>query len=255
MLDIVYRSCEFAEVHPERGARFIDTDRKTLIQKCFKSLTNSIRNAGGDIRLWILDDHSSQELIDFFYQECYNIQYTVVSLDEGGYNYSALKQFEYCSAIGKEWIYSVEDDYLHFPEAISIMLKEAEIFKQMFGTNIAIRPDDDVFTYSLNTEYAQKPYRIFLGSDRHWRTLHNTHNTIFTHVNVIREYWELFAALAKFFRKTRVNEDGTINTLWSDGATAHGPVPLFSPIPTLAIHISQNNEPHTVDYMKLWESL
>ena len=96
---------------------------------------------------------------------------------------------------------------------------------------------------------------MLLGKDRHWRTLHNTHNTIFTHVDVFKDYWELFSSLAKFFRKTTVCEDGTINTIWSDGVTKDGPVPLFSPIPTLAIHISQGNEPTHLEYKKLWDSI
>jgi len=96
---------------------------------------------------------------------------------------------------------------------------------------------------------------MFLGKDRHWRTLHTTHNTLFTHVDVFRNYWDLFSSLAKFYKVTTVNEDGTINTIWSDGVTKDGPVPLLSPIPSLAIHVSQNNAPYWLDYEQLWESI
>jgi len=257
MLDIVLRTCEFTEVHPERGDRFIVCDKTTLIKKCFISLIQSIRLSEYETKLWIVDDHSSPELLDYISKKCknYNITYEIINCEESGFNYSALKQFELCRDKGSKWVYSVEDDYLHYPQAIQSMVAQAEAFTQKFGTNVAIRPDDDVFTYSPNTTYSKKPYRLFLGKDRHWRTLHNTHNTIFTHVDVFKEYWELFSSLAKFFRKTSVCEDGTINTIWSDGVTKNGPVPLFSPIPTLAIHISQNNEPTHLEYKKLWDSI
>lgn len=257
MLDIVFRSCEHAAVHPERGSRFIDVDKKILIKKCFISLINSIKLCNEDIKLWILDDHSSQNLLKYFEEKCIEneLNFEIISLEEKGFNHSALKQFEYCRDKGREWIYSVEDDYLHFPEAISVLLNQSKIFSQTFGIPVAIRSDDDVYTYSSNTSYSKNPCRIFLGYERHWRTLYNTHQTFFTHVNVIREYWELFASLAKFFRKTTVNEDGTINTIWSDGVTKDGPIPLLSPIPTLSIHISQGNEPNTINYKKLWDSI
>jgi len=258
MLDIVLRTCDHTEVHPERGPRFINVDKTTLIKKCFISLVNSIQNASSqDIQLWILDDHSSDSLIDYFETQCdkRNISHCVVRLEETGYNHSALKQFEYCKDKGRKWVYSVEDDYLHFPEAIDVLIKQAERFTRMVNGPIALRSDDDMFTYSENTEYSKKACRIVLGSERHWRTLHNTHNTFFTHVDVFNNYWELFASLAKFFRKTTVNEDGTINTIWTDGLTKSGPIPLLSPIPTLSIHISQGNEPVTVDYKTLWNSI
>jgi hypothetical protein len=258
MLDVVLRTCEHTVVHPERGDRFIACDKTTLIKKCFISLLNSICYAkNDDIKLWILDDYSSESLLKYFDNICtdQNVNFEIVSLEESGYNYSALKQFEFCKDKGREWIYSVEDDYLHDKLAIEVLLKQAKNFQKNFGRNVALRPDDDVFTYSSNTTYSKSPCLLFLGYDRHWRTLYNTHNTFFTHVDVIKEYWELFASLAKFFRKTTVSEDGTINTIWSNGTNKDGPVPLFSPIPSLAYHISQNNEPQFGNCRKIWNEI
>lgn len=256
MIDIVFRSCEFAQVHPERGTRFIDVDKTTLIKKCFVSLVNSITLADLDINLFVIDDHSSNNLLNFFRQVCSNkVSLEILPCEIKGYNYSAYKQFELCRVKGRKWVYSVEDDYLHFPESISVMHQQAEIFSETFGSIVTIRPDDDAFTYSNNSAHSQKPCRIFLGIERHWRTLQTTHNTFFTHVDVFKTYWELFASLAKFYRVTSVNEDGTINTIWADGVSPHGIVPLLSPIPSLALHISQNNKPIGIDYNTLWNSI
>lgn len=259
MLDVVLRTCDHTAVHPERGARFIDSDKTTLIKKCFISLINSIEKAKNfdDIKLWVLDDHSDKSLLKYFDTKCKNkvLEYEIVSLEEKGFNYSATKQFEYCKNNGREWVYSVEDDYLHFPEAICEMLSMGKKFKDFTNTFVAIKPDDDPFSYSYNYPSSKKPCRVFLGNDRHWRTASNTHNTLFTDVEVFKKYWELFASLSKFYKQIRIDEDATINRLWTDGVTTEGPVPLFSPIQSLAIHISQGNVPHLLDYQKLWDSI
>lgn len=258
MLDVVLRTCDHTNVHPERGLRFIDVDKTTLIKKCFVSLLNSIKVASDyNIKLWVLDDNSSDTLLQYIRDKCkeYSIDFELVLLQEKGFNNSALRQFEYCRDRGRKWVYSVEDDYLHLPLAIKNMLIMGERLEQITNSKIAIRPDDDPFSYSHNNLSSKKPCRIFLGNDRHWRTNNGTHNTIFTDVNVFKEYWEIFASLAKYFRKLNINEDKSINMLWNDGVISEGPVPLFSPIPSLAIHISQGNEPPFFNYKELWESI
>lgn len=259
MLDVVLRTCDHTAVHPERGARFIDADKTTLIKKCFVSLVNSISLAKdlSSIKLWILDDNSSKDLLDYFKKDCDDkqINLELISLEETGFNYSATKQFEYCKDIGSKWVYSVEDDYLHFPLAIRNMLIMGERFKEITSSLVALKPDDDPFSYAHNYQASKKPCRVFLGNDRHWRSLSNTHNTLFTDVEVFRRYWELFASLSKFYKQIRIDEDATINRLWTDGVMTEGPIPLFSPIPSLAIHISQGNEPHFINYKKLWDSV
>jgi len=259
MLDIVLRTCDHTDVHPERGPRFIDVDKPVLIKKCFISLINSIILAKDicDIKLWILDDHSETSTLDFFSERCrqQEINLEIIALKNQGFNNSAERQFEYCKNIGRRWVYSVEDDYFHLPLAIKNMLIMGDRFKQLTGNTIALRPDDDPFIYTANTESSKKPCRVFLGNDRHWRTCSNTHNTIFTETDVFKEYWELFASLAKYFKKIPINEDKTINMLWNDGVTSDGPIPLFSPIPTLAMHVSQGNYPHFINYKPLWDSI
>lgn len=251
-LTVVLRTCDRADVHAERGARFIDCPKPLLIKKCLVSLLESINKANhlAEISLYVLDDNSSKETVDDIKVtiEKYGRNYLFETCEETGYNGSALRQFEICKIRGLEWVYCVEDDYLHYPNCIEQLLIMGKRFKQITGSNVAIRPDDDLFTYSTNNPHSRKPSMLLLGDDRHWRTLRSTHNTLFTHVDIFIEYWYLFASLAKYFKKLDVNEDKTINLIWDV-------VPLFSPIPGLAMHISQNNPPPFADYNTLWESL
>lgn len=252
-LDIVLRTCDRIDVHSNRGPRFIEVDKATLIKKCLVSLCESIQQAShlADIRCWVLDDNSSPETVEYIQDTLtkYKVSFNIEICKEEGFNYSAYRQFELCKDNGRDLVYCVEDDYLHFPPAISQLLIMHNKLSNVTRTHVAIRPDDDLFTYSSNSRHSMKHCIVLLGEDRHWRTLTTSHNTIFTHVSVFKDYWELFASLGKFFKKLSINEDKTINMLWE------GPVPLFSPIPTLACHISQNNEPPFVDIKSLWDSL
>jgi len=80
MLDIVLRTCDHTSVHPERGDRFILCDKTTLIKKCFNSLIKSISIARHDIRLWVIDDNSSPELLSYMGTKCdgHSITYKII---------------------------------------------------------------------------------------------------------------------------------------------------------------------------------
>jgi hypothetical protein len=251
-LCVVLRTCDHTDVHPERGSRFIDCDKPLLIKKCLISLLNSIKNAEhlAIIELYWLDDNSTEETCTYIKStiEKFNLKYTYENCKSPGYNSSAYRQFELCKTQSKQWVYCVEDDYLHYPNAIEQMLLMSQKFQSITGNRIAIRPDDDLFVYSPNNPHSRKPSIVLLGEDRHWRTLHCTHNTIFTHKEVFINYDHLFFSLAKYYKNLSIDEDKTINLIWEK-------IPLFSPIPGLAIHISQNNQPPFTDYKTLWESL
>ena len=55
----------------------------------------------------------------------------------------------------------------------------------------------------------------------------------------MRQYWRIFEHLAVNFGKDiTVTEDTTINRLWNNTVDVGGPICLFSPIPSLAIHVA-----------------
>jgi len=251
-LVVVLRTCDHTTVHPERGPRFIDVPKHILIKKCLVSLLESIRLARHitDICMHVIDDRSAPDTIEYIKNkiENYGIGYEFETCSEPGYNASAYKQFEVCRDSNADWVYSVEDDYLHFPECISQMLLMSDRFSRITGSSVAIRPDDDLFLYSPNNAHSRKSSIILHGDDRHWRTIYSSHNTIFASPDIFRNYWHLFASLAAYFKRLNIDEDKSINLIWER-------IPLFSPIPDLAVHVSQNNEPAFTDYKSLWETI
>jgi len=260
-LDIALRTCDNNSIHESRsstGKRIIPSDKPMLIKKCFVSLCNSIeKTENTDIRLWIYDDHSSEDTKKYLKTVAANknIEYYFFDLEERGHNYSGLKQFECCRDNGRDWSYSVEDDYLHYPSAIPEFLSMGERFRNMLGTPIGIRPDDCPMSYTSNTSFRTKPSIIFLGNDRHWKTTQHTTQTMFLDSSVFKDYWDIFAVMAKYYGRLVIFENDTLNKLWDDGVSTRGPVPLFSPIPSLAMHITYDTEPPFTDYKKLWDEI
>ena len=246
-LNIILRTCGNSGVLENTARRISGTDRPTLIKKCVKSLVDSINNAKDllSMKLYVLDDNSTEEFIEelkVILSDC-TVEYELVHLgpkpDEfkHSFNYSAYEQFRYGRDLAKELVYFVEDDYLHATDAIGSMIRFYYDMRPLTDlTNIAIYPYDSTHNYETpNSE----PCRLMTHNGRFWRTTRKTANTMFIHSDDVRQYWPLFDMIAKKYEfGGGIYEDHTINRMWNNGVTYGGPITLFSPIPSTAIHVS-----------------
>jgi len=91
-----------------------------------------------------------------------------------------------------------------------------------------------------------------LGGQRHWRTNTHTTCTFLTTPGVIRREWDLFEKFAKNYMKDpQVSEENTINLAWNKPN-----VQLFSPIPSLALHMQFKEQmDRTVIWKQLWDMI
>lgn len=231
-LDIFIRTHNKSNVHTDRE-RYHGIDKTHLIIGCLNSLVNSCnKTLGYDINFIVLDDHSTNDLFprieDVFSKTCF--PYEVIHLDEAGYNYSALKQFEYCKNSTADLVYSIEDDYLHCESAMTEMLDSYLIFKENMKRQVCIYPFDMPDDYEARFI---EPCYVVHGSKRHWRTGTWTTNTMLCSPQVFKDHWEIFEKLATEYdpMKHVVHEGNTICNIWRNF------VPRFSPIPSLALHM------------------
>jgi hypothetical protein len=252
-LEIILRTHDRSNVH-DHGPRYCGFDKTTLITGCLKSLVNSANQVKNhQIYFKILDDHSSEEFvssIDTIFQES-NWDYELHRLSRPGFNFSALKQFEFAKNSNADLIYSIEDDYLHCPSAINEMLDSYEIFTSKTGSEIVI------FPFDLPDDYGPKwMERSFVvhGSNRHWRTGTWTTNTFMLRPEVIKKHWPLFEKLALEYNPdysdpnvVHVDEGNTICEIWRNHAIK------FSPIPSLALHMQFDTQKDPfIDWQKWW---
>lgn len=258
-LDVILRTHDSTDIHSDAGeSRYCGVSKTTLIDKCAESLITSIEQfqseSKWDVSVYWIDDGSSDEcrnmIRDRFMGRVHLVE---MNLKRGhGFNASALSQFQTAMESEANLVYLVEDDYLHYPSAITEMVDAYLTFKTNLGAEVAIHPFDDPDNY-LPT--AIEPCRIVYGRNRHWRT--NTYSTFTVMFNpeVIREYWSVFYTLATEYRtqwgeRNNVHEGTTINELW------RGPIPLFTPIPSLALHMqfTAQKDPY-LSWKALWNSL
>jgi hypothetical protein len=237
------------------------TNRGELILKCFKSLATAISNYTGDYKFTVLDDHSGDDFkkaITRILEDSNIKSYNIVDLQQTGFNYSAYEQFRFGKDLAKELVYFVEDDYLHAPDAISAMMSAYEVFDRISGFNpVAIYPYDSIGMYLPDR---MSPTRLFSLDNRLWRGTLMTGNTMFIHSEHVRKYWQLFETLAlQYNNNPNITEDTTINQLWNNTVDIRGPICLFSPIPSCAIHVSYH-EPiplstHLQDWKKDYDAI
>jgi len=251
-IEIIIRTHDQSNVHTDRQ-RYCGMDKKTLIVGCLTSLIKSVNQVQGhQFSFKILDDHSSNEFI----QNIHNIfeltkwPYELYHMAERGFNYSALKQFEYCRDSMADLVYSVEDDYLHSSSALQEMIDCYQLFTQKSGQEICIYPFDMPDDYMPPW---MEPVFIVHGTKRHWKTGSWTTNTFMVRPKVLNDHWPLFEKLAKEYNPNysdeseHVHEGNTICHIWKNH------VVRFSPIQSLALHMQfdTQQDPY-IDWKQWW---
>jgi len=250
-LDVILRTCQ-QSLLSKNPMRICGDNREDMVIRCLSSLVNSINRIEFDVTLTVLDDRSDKEFVG-------KIQHIMsmcckptkfVALDETGFNNSAYQQFLMASQCD-DMVYSVEDDYLHEPDAIKTMLEAYNHLYHRFKTDVVLYPFDCPLRYQ---EGKEEPTMLLYDNVRYWRQCTKTANTIFTHSSVIRDNFSQFSKLALEYPK--VLEDDTINLIYKRFPDCQESVWCFSPIPSVAYHLSYQNDINTIRTNHLsWQNL
>jgi hypothetical protein len=249
-LEIIIKTCDGESIHGNNSERFCQTDKKTLIIKCVSSILYAVSGRNESTKITIIDDASSEECVESLKKllEKYRHPSQLFVRDYRDYNEATLQYFELARESEKTMVYLVEDDYLHFPNAIAEMESfYKHSFNQLHATkDIVLHPFDDPDNYL--SRYMEKSH-IVQHSGRHWRTNYYTTCTFFTTPGVMQRGWEYFEQFANNYRKDpTVCENTTINRVW-DGDN----VQLFTPMPSLALHMQfEANRDKMINWKKLW---
>lgn len=234
--------------------RYCDQPKNLILKRCVQSLINSCKQTLYEIKLVVLDDHSSEETVKFLKNtlDACNFDTEFVSLEQQGYNHSAHQQFLRCRDSSADLIYSIEDDYLHCPTAIMEMIESHAIFSYKLDKPVVIYPFDDPTEYPPND-----PCYLVHGSHRHWKTGIFTTNTMITAPNLFKTHWELFETLALKYNGDYLNprtehyeESNTIWRIWREGHAFR-----FNPIPSLALHMQFDPQQDPfIDWRYWWDN-
>lgn len=259
-LEIILRIHDGKNIH-EQQKRYILVSKKEIVIGCVSSLINSSNQVQNhEINLIILNDNSSKELISILQDKLNQLNHSwkIINLREKGFNHSALKQFEYCKNSDADLIYSVEDDYLHSTTALQEMIDAYVSIKTKYKLNdICIFPYDTPQEYDFNLK---EKYFIVREKYRHWKSSTWTTQTFMTSPKILQKHWKYFEKLAKEFKVIPIKYKGKIDDkkiVWEDTTIANvwrNYVPVFHPIPSLALHIQfeKEKDPY-INHLEWWD--
>ena len=250
---IILRTCTTVNMLNDTGAgRYIKVPKPQLVNHCVSSLIDSVNTVQGhDVELVVLDDHSAPEAladIKRILSHC-TVPTELISVEDGtGNGHTMDRVYDLVEARAKDLWYHVEDDYLHYPEAVHDMIDSVDQFEQSVNKMVAINPHDDIW------RYRQEIYQsyLLLGPYRHYRTVKHTTFTCLASRAIYDKYRNHFRDVASLTKnKEAWVENKSINQVWNKPDIA-----LFSPIPGLAFHImDESGKDPYVDIDELWTSV
>lgn len=247
-LEIILRTHGSSNVHTDRQ-RFCQAPKPEVVRRCTASLVNAAQRISIPCKITVIDDHSDADLVDDIRSILGKSKHawSLANLQERGYNHSAVQQFTLARDSGADVIYSVEDDYLHHPDALVEMIADRDAFAANTGREVCVFPFDQPDNYM--PPWFEPSYLVF-GQKRHWRTISWTTNTFMCRPQVLRDHWPIFEKLAREYSPTSgVHEGNTILDVWRNH------VLTFNPIPSLALHMQfdQQRDPY-IDWRYWWEN-
>tara|TARA_R110000796_G_scaffold180552_3_gene297127 strand:+ start:543 stop:1295 length:753 start_codon:yes stop_codon:yes gene_type:complete len=235
-LDIILRTHDQKSVH----YRSIEYAKKDITQTCANSLYKAIDGID-EVNLITVDDHSSAETVSMLRN--------VTHLEGTGNNASLAKVFELAADSKADLVYLVEDDYLHYSNAITEMLLTYNKFAEKSNTkDICLSLVDCPANYhgmsytGGGTGRDGSIARIVGGVNYPWRTVTHTGGTFCTTPNVINKYWGAFDDLVQHW--PNVTENDSWNKIWEQH------IITFSPLRPLAYHLSEVHPYYPYD--ELW---
>jgi len=217
MLNVLYRGCSLELDYPPTR-----DGRPSWFSKIkgFETLHQSIVKSNAEVKLIALMDGDESELTTMIKSYGYDVIYIKAGSNKKSLEY----QLDYASKIDTGDFYFVEDDYLHLPESISVLISGIKQFGLVTGY-------DHMDRYTRTDDVGYQHETIYFHEKKHWRTCESTtctwaiRNDIFKFVYPIAKHFLLEDRA--FFRYLHSNGLKLHNPI--PGVSTHVHVPYLSP--------------------------
>lgn len=225
--------------------RIVDCSKSTVTLTCLNSLLKSIASSDHEFVFSVHDDNSFDEDLNKFGLLCqdYNISGELINCPSKG---NFISQYEWCKIQEVDYIYCVEDDYLHQESAINDMIDMINFLKEFNPGDYAIFPFNCPHRYTpFQNLY---PSYIVQGPKQYWRSAFNSTHTFFVSKECFTQNNEIMKYQAYNWHINGACEDTSINKIWRNQETM-----LFTPLESLAIHIANTSQLEPFfDWQSLW---
>jgi len=242
---IALRTCGNVFNYWNNNERIVDADKATIILTCLNSLLKAIKSSGHEVIFSIHDDSSSDELLSHIGEVCgmHNVSGELINSGKLG---NFITQYEWLKKQDCDYVYCIEDDYLHRDSALFEMMEMIDYLKSMNPGEYAIHPFNCPHRYAgFQSLY---PSYIIKGPNQYWRSnFHSTHS-FFISKNMFTQYDDIMKEQAYTWATNAAVEDSTINKVWKEQK-----VMMFTPLKSLVYHIADKTQEDTFDnWQQLW---
>lgn len=225
--------------------RIVDCPKSTVTLTCLNSLLQTMKRSKHKFVFSIHDDHSGHDVTEKFGKMCQEneVYGELLNTPQKG-NFKS--QYEWCKGQDVDYIYCVEDDYLHQPDAIDDMMDMIDCLKNLNNMDYAIFPFNCPHRYmSFQCLY---PSYIVQGPKQYWRSSLNSTHTFMVSKQCFSDNDEIMRYQAYNWHINGACEDTSINKVWREQKTI-----LFIPMESLAIHITNSSQTEPFfDWQTLW---
>lgn len=207
-VDIIYRCCGKEMSGPRRERRPPWFDKR----KCFKSVWQMSEYDPTSFRVHVIYDGPPSSLLDYFRTK------RIENLSTVNYNSHASVEFQwdYADKLDGDWLYFVEDDYLHAPGAGRVFMEGVNRF-DLFTLY------DHLDRYTRTDDITNGKESVAMTPSCHWRTAESTCVTW----AISRKLWQNVRPLARLH--------GNHDRDFFRDLIAHG-IRLWTPIPGKSTH-------------------
>ena len=244
--------------------RLFEKQKKEYSLRSLNSICINIKNTqkkmkGINFFLKIIDDNSKPEVIKLQKKIAIrnNISFEISNLDISKYknkmkfsnnkrmlahNSHIYQSKEFALNSNYDLIYFVEDDYIHQHDAIEEMIFSYEKFSTIYKKDIIMCPADYPFLYNKLDQT-----NILAGHKKHWRRVNESLCTYLISHNILKNNWKIYE---KMFLNNFDPYEKPLHSLYKK-------VVCLSPIPSLALHMTNVNSAYglspMIDWLDVWK--
>ncbi len=261
---ILFRTNTNVEIWDQNRKRIFENPKIEYVLRSLFSLIKSIKklkkqNTDIEVILKVVDDNSNEEnlkkiknllllsslnfeIINHSFKDHKNFIKEQKSEETFANLSSLLKCFELGKSEGKDLIFFVEDDYLHFEESLEEMVSTYERITSQLNKDIFMCPSDYPYLYMNNEKTS-----LLLGNKRHWRSINKTLCTFLAPISFVDKYWDNFK---KNCQDRHDPFEKYLNEIYEKEL-------CISPVKSLSVHFANINSSYGlspyINYKALWE--
>ena len=261
---IIFRTNTDVEIWDQNKKRLFEEPKIEYSLRALNSLIRSINFSKSkypniNFQTIIVDDKSKEENLNKLKKliDGSGLDISIISLNHDKYKNtikqqvndqtfsnlaSLLQSFELGKEHGDDFVFFVEDDYLHFEPMMEEMIASYERIASQVNKEIFMCPTDYPYLY-MNNEKTN----ILIGNKRHWRTINQTLCTFMTTKLLLDKYWDNF-------KNTCLDRNDPFEKHLNEIYKSEFCV---SPLKSLSLHLTNVNSSYGlspfIDYKKLWD--